>query len=173
MQDSLHRRYDEYVLTAPRDSRGFPRAPTRAHLAKFVRESWDEVTPKVIIRSAIACGVARVCDYSPEVIAQYDLRSVKIDTIIRDVVSEGSEPSNAVLPAIDPQQDALESFANVVGLDLDDPDDRVHAEAMMNDSDEEMEADPHEDLETVPDSGSEFDTDGKNLSSSTMTFAED
>jgi hypothetical protein len=97
LQDGLHRRYDEYVLTAPRDSRGFPRAPTRAHLAKFVIES----------------------------------------------------------------------------LDLDDPDDRVHTEAMMNDSDEEMEADPHEDLETVPDSGTEFDTDGKNLSSSTMTFAED
>ncbi len=65
LQDGLHRHYDEYVLTAPRDSRAFPRAPSGAHLANFIKDSWDEVTPKVMIRSAIACGVVRICDYSP------------------------------------------------------------------------------------------------------------
>ncbi len=63
------------------------------------------------------------------------------------------------------QLNALESFANVISLDLDDPWDRDHAEAMSyadaSDPDVEMETEPHEDLEAVPESGSEFGTNGK------------
>ncbi len=113
---------------------------------------------------------ARLCDYPPEVIAQYALCSVKIDNIIRDLVSESPESSGSGGPELN----ALESLANVVGLDLDDPEDREYAEAVMNAnySDEESEAEPEEDLEAVPDSGLEFDTDGEHSSSFTLSISQ-
>ena len=74
-----------------------------------------------------------------------------------------------MMPALqerNPEQNALESFANVVGLDLDDYEDRERAEAMMcaEDSDEEIGNEPEETLEDLQDgskSGSEFDSDGE------------
>ncbi len=101
-------------------------------------------------------------------IAQYDLCSVKIDPIIRELVSKGSKAAVAgqsARHASDPQLNAAESFANVVSLDLDDPEDRDHAEAMLyaGDSDKDIETETQEDLEAVPESGSEFDTCDESL----------
>lgn len=91
-------------------------------------------------------------------------------------MSGGAESDDGqALHASEPQTqlNELESFANVVGLDLDDPADREHAESMMNadESDEESEAEQQEDLEAVPDSGPEFDTDGEQISSFTLTYS--
>ena len=40
-----------------------------------------------------------------------------------------------------------------------------------DESDEESEAEQQEDLEAVPDSGPEFDTDGEQISSFTLTYS--
>jgi hypothetical protein len=91
----------------------------------MVVEAWDDVAPKAIVRSAVASGVARVCDFSEAEINQYDLRSVKIDPVIQDLVSTQQAAAARLSD--------LEAFANVLGIDLDDPEEREHAEATMQD----------------------------------------
>ncbi len=57
-------------------------------LAPGVLEGWDKVSPEVLMRSAVKCGIARWFDYSPAVQEQASLRKVKIDPIIADLVSQ-------------------------------------------------------------------------------------
>jgi hypothetical protein len=118
----------------------------------MVVEAWDDVAPKAIVRSAVACGLARVCDFSEAEINQYDLRSVKIDPVIQDLVSTQQAAAARLSD--------LEAFANVVGIDLDDPEEREHAEAMMqDDSDLDDGQDPPVENSESFESGSEFDSE--------------
>ena len=61
------------------------REACEAHLGYAIPSSatgkrgMDNVSPKAIVRSAFASGVAQLCKYSDEELAPYDLCSVKVD----------------------------------------------------------------------------------------------
>ena len=78
-----------YMLKeAKRDTRGYPIAPSRALVTQWVSQAVSSIDPVIIIRSAVATGSARKCDYSPEIRAKYNLDAIKIDPVIADLVGE-------------------------------------------------------------------------------------
>eukprot|EP00966_Prymnesium_polylepis_P039263 911040-Prymnesium_polylepis.1 len=47
--------------------------PTRALSAQWAAEAYDEIPPRTIVRSFVACRILRPVDYPPEVRREYGL----------------------------------------------------------------------------------------------------
>jgi hypothetical protein len=109
------------MLTAPLDSRGYPVCMTRVELACSVSEGWNKLSPEILMRSAVKCGISRCFDYSLAAQEKAGLLKVKIDPIIADLVSQDDVKPifNSCLPVSveDPLNVELYDLGDVLGLD--------------------------------------------------------
>jgi len=122
----------ERMLSAPLDSRGYPICMTRVELAHSVCEGLAKVTPEIIMRSAVKCGVARWFDFKPADVERARLRDVKVSPIIADLVSnEEMKPTFDLGPPVtvdDPLNVELYNLGEILGLDPDIEEEREELE---------------------------------------------
>ncbi len=104
------------MLSARRDSRGYPVCMNRVQLAHCVKAGWEKVSAGLITLCALKCGIALLSDFSEGVIERDSLRSVRIDPIIQDLVC-----SSTVKCDFPPMQDDIGSdlyeLGSLMGLD--------------------------------------------------------
>ena len=104
------------MLTAKKDSRGYPVCMNRVELAHSVAAGWKKVSPRLIMQCAFKCGVAQLSDLSENVIERESLRSVRIDPIISDLVC--SSAAQFVFPTMQEDIDpVLYELGSIFQLD--------------------------------------------------------
>jgi hypothetical protein len=104
------------MLTAKRDSRGYPVCMNRVELAHCVKAGWEKVSPGLIMRCAMRCGIATLSDFSEDIIERESLRSVRIDPIIQDLVCNSTTKFDfpSMQDGIEPD---LYELGSLMGLD--------------------------------------------------------
>jgi hypothetical protein len=110
------------MLSAKKDSRGYPVSMNRVELARAVDEGWASVTPGLIMLCAVKCGVARVEDFDPDVVEREGLRTIHIDPIIADIVGAG----------IVPPRSELQELSALMGLDAEIEEDLEELEGVYS-----------------------------------------
>ena len=110
------------MLSAKKDSRGYPVSMNRVELARAVDQGWASVTPGLIMLCAVKCGAARVEDFEPAVVESEGLRTIHIDPIIADIVGAG----------IVPPCSELQELGALMGLDAEIEEDLEELEGVYS-----------------------------------------
>lgn len=69
----VRKRYDEYIFSAQPDARGHIPAPSRQLVSNWCVEAWDEIDPKLVIKSFLATGITTPDMYDDETLARVDV----------------------------------------------------------------------------------------------------